>query len=365
MKKIIAKTKDSLVLQEYAQLLEHIKTDILQTQLKAASSVTTELTMLYWRIGKHLFEETQKSSKGANVVDKLAQDLKSSFPGIAGFSPRNLIYMRMFAQAYQDLVYATAVAQIPWGHNIALLERISDDNQRLWYAQQTIENGWSRSMLCLSIKSDLYNRQGKAITNFKAVLPELDSDLAQQTLKDPYNFDFLMIGKKAKELEIEKGLVNHIQKFLVELGKGFSFAGRQYPITIGSKDFFIDMLFYNFELSCFFVIELKATEFDAQNVGQISMYLSAIDKLLKKSHDNPTIGLILCTEKDNFIAEYALQNFNRPIGVSCYTTQIVESLPKEFEGKLPSIEEIQAEFMTPEPKSKKVKITKMKTVSKK
>lgn len=300
--------------------------------------------MLYWRIGKHLTHKINIEGWGTKVVDKLAQDLKKSFPSMTGLSLRNLRYMKTLAENYVDINFATAVAKLPWGHNIALLERLSHNDERLWYAEQTIENVWSRSMLCLSIQSNLYHIQGKAITNFKAVLPAIDSDLAQQTLKDPYNFNFLMIDGKAKELEIEQGLIHHIQKFLVELGKGFSFAGRQYPITIGENDFFIDMLFYNFELSCFFVIELKTTKFDAQNVGQMSMYLSAVDKLLKKPHDKPTIGLILCTEKDNFMAEYAIQNFNRPIGISCYTTQIMESLPKEFASKLPTIEEIEAEF---------------------
>ncbi len=348
MRKIVPKKNDSLISPEYVQFLERIKTDILQTQLKAAMSVTVELTMLYWRIGKHLAEKINVEGWGTKIEQRLAQDLSSLFPGLAGFSSRNVRYMKMFAQTYVEINLATAVAKLPWGHNIALLERLSDDKQRLWYAQKTIENGWSRSMLCMSIKSDLYNRQGKAITNFQAVLPELSSDLAQQTLKDPYNFDFLMIHGKAKEQEIEQGLVHHIQKFLVELGQGFAFAGRQYPITIGNSDFFIDMLFYNFQLNCFFVIELKATEFEADNVGQINMYLTAVDRLIKRPTDNPTIGLILCTEKDNIKAEYALQDVNKPIGVSCYTTQIVESLPKEFEGKLPSIQEIEAEFSAPE-----------------
>ena len=282
---------------------------------------------------------------------------------MAGFSLRNLHYMRRLAETYTHLNCATAVAQLPWGHNVTLLERVSDNNQKLWYAQQIIENGWSRSMLCLWIKSDLYSRQGKAITNFKAVLPDLDSDLAQQALKDPYVFDFLTMNGKAKEQEIELGLMNHIQKFLVELGQGFAFAGRQYPITIGNEDCFIDMLFYNFQLNCFFVIELKATKFEAQNVGQINMYLTAVDRLIKRSTDNPTIGLILCAEKDNVKAEYALQDVNKPIGISCYTTQIMESLPKEFKGKLPTIEEIEAEFAKQETKDGKVKTIKIKTNS--
>ena len=365
MKKVIIKNNDSLVTPEYAQILEHIKTDILQTQLKTAMSVSTELTMLYWRIGKHLSEKIKSEAWGSQVEKKLTQDLTSCFPGITGFSLRNVRYMKMFAQTYTDLNCATAVAKLPWGHNIALLERVSDNNQRLWYAQKTIENGWSRSVLCLWIKSDLYSRQGKAITNFKAVLPDLDSDLAQQTLKDPYVFDFLIMNGKAKEQEIELGLINHIQKFLVELGQGFAFAGRQYPITIGDEECFIDMLFYNFQLNCFFVIELKTTEFEAKNVGQINMYLTAVDKLIKRPTDNPTIGLILCAEKNNVKAEYALQDVNKPIGISCYTTQIIESLPKEFKGKLPTIEEIEAEFAKPESQEINVKTTKIKTTASK
>jgi len=201
---------------EYAKLLENIKSDILQTQLKAALSVTKELTLLYWRIGKIISEKMGVEGWGTKVVERLAQDLRKSFPGIAGFSIRNLKYMRKFADCYKEVNCATAVAQIPWGHNIAILEKLQSNAQRLWYIQQTIENGWSRASLVMWIESDLYSRQGKAVTNFKATLPEPYSDLAEQTLKDPYNFDFLTIDKKAREREIELGLMSHIQKFLIE-----------------------------------------------------------------------------------------------------------------------------------------------------
>ncbi len=273
MKKIIAKSNDSLVSQEYVQLLEHIKTDILQTQLKAAVSVTAELTMLYWRIGKHLSEKIAVEGWGSKVIDNIAKDLKDSFPELAGFSLRNLRYMRKFAETYAEVNFAMAIAKLPWGHNATLLDSVGNNDQRLWYAQQAIENGWSRTVLEMWIESNLYNRRGKAINNFKAVLPEVDSDLAEQTLKDPYNFNFLMIDKKAREQEIEHGLMAHMQKFLVELGAGFAFAGRQYKIQIGEDDCFIDMLFYNFQLHCFFVIELKAKKFDPRDVGQLNMYL--------------------------------------------------------------------------------------------
>lgn len=364
MKKNIVKKSDNLISKEYAKLLEHIKIDILQTQLKAALSVTKELTLLYWRIGKTLSEKMNEEGWGAKVVETLAQDLGKAFPGIAGFSLRNLRYMRKFAETYSDKNVATAVAKIPWGHNIVILEKLQSNYQRLWYAKKTIENNWSRASLVMWIESDLYSRQGKAVTNFKATLPEPNSDLAEQTLKDPYNFDFLTIDEKAREREIEQGLMAHIQKFLLELGQGFAFIGRQYPITVGSKDYFIDMLFYHIALRCFIVIELKAEEFDARNVGQINLYLSAVDSTLRHSGDQPTIGLLLCKAKDNYVAEYALRDINKPIGISSYTTKILESLPKELKGKLPSIKEIEAE-MEKHGITKTEEVKKLKRVSKK
>jgi len=329
---------------EYANLLERIKTDILQTQLKAAQSVTKELTLLYWRIGKNISEKIGAEVRGAKVVEKLANDLRKSFPGMAGFSLRSLRYMRTFAETYNNELVATAVATLPWGHNIVLLEKLQCNDQRIWYMQQALENGWSRASLGMWIESDLYSRQGKAITNFKHTLPEPYSDLAEQTLKDPYNFDFLTIDKKAKEREIELGLMAHIQNFLLELGQGFAFLGRQYPITVGSKDFFIDMLFYHITLNCFIVVELKAEEFDARNLGQINLYLSAVDSSLKRPGDQPTIGLLLCKTKDNFVAEYALRDIKKPIGVASYKTKLVELLPKNLKGSLPTIAEIEAEL---------------------
>jgi predicted nuclease of restriction endonuclease-like (RecB) superfamily len=259
-------------------------------------------------------------------------------------------------ECQSDEISATAVALIPWGHNIILLEKLRDNKQRLWYAGKAVENGWSRASLVMWIESDLFRRQGKAITNFKAILPEPDSDLAEQTLKDPYNFDFLTIHNKAREKEIEDALMSHMQKFLIELGQGFSFVGRQYHLEIGSKDLYIDMLFYHLNLRCFIVVELKAEEFDARDLGQINLYLSAVDSTLRHHEDRPTIGLLLCKSKDNYIAEYALRDINKPIGVSSYTMKLVESLPKEFKGKLPSIKEIENELeKTAVVKTKKIK----------
>lgn len=344
MKKNVVSPVDSVSTKKYAQLLEKLKNDIQQAQLRAALSVTKELTMLYWRIGKALSQKIGAEEWGSKTIERLAFDLRLSFPNVAGFSVRNLKYMRKFADSYQGLNCATAVAQIPWGHNIVLMEKLADSDQRLWYAQQTLENNWSRASLTLWIESDLYSRQGKSINNFKVTLPEYDSDLAEQTLKDPYNFDFLTLNTKAREREIELGLMAHIQKFLLELGQGFAFIGRQYPISVGKKDFLIDMLFYHIKLRCFIVVELKAEEFDAQNIGQINLYLSAVDSLLRHPGDQPTIGLLLCRSKDNIVAEYALRDIKKPIGISSYTTKLVESLPKSFKGSLPTIEEIEAEL---------------------
>lgn len=343
-KKNNIKKSDNLVQKSYGQFLEHVKKDILQTQLRAALSVSTELTLLYWRIGTSISEKINTENWGAKVVERLAHDLENEFPGMAGFSLRNLRYMRKFAEAYPDLNFAAAAAKLPWGHNMVLLDAIQSNDQRLWYAKKTMENGWSRSVLSMWIESDLYKRQGKAITNFKATLPMPNSDLAEQTLKDPYNFDFLTIDERAREREIELGLMAHIQRFLLELGQGFSFIGRQYHLVVGNKDLYIDMLFYHIQLRCFIVVELKAKEFDAQDLGQTNLYLAAVDKQLRHPGDAPTIGLLLCKSKNDIVAEYALSTSNRPIGISNYTTKLVESLPKKFKGKLPTIEEIEDEL---------------------
>lgn len=252
--------------------------------------------------------------------------------------------MRQFAEAYSIDNWATAVAQIPWGHNIALLEKLNSLQERLWYATQTLENGWSRSTLLSYIESNLYNRQGKALNNFKKTLPETQSDLAQQILKDPYNFSFLTLDRKYKEQELEQGLTDHIQKFLIELGNGFAFVGRQYRLEVSKRDYLIDLLFFHLKLRCYVVVELKATEFDPRDAGQMSFYLSAVDDLLRHPEDRPTIGMILCKTKDKIVVEYAIRDNCKPIGVASYETQILESLPDSLKGSLPTVEEIEAEF---------------------
>lgn len=236
------------------------------------------------------------------------------------------------------------IFNIPWGHNVMLINKIDNNEQRLWYAQKTIDHGWSRTMLESWIKSDLYHREGKAISNFQKTLPTPQSDLAHQSLKDPYLFDFLTLHREHLEKELEHGLIDHIQSFLIQLGQGFAFAGRQYHLVVDEKDYYIDLLFYNYKLRCFVVVELKAREFDPRDTGQISFYLAAIDDTLKHPDDNPTIGLLLCKSKKNLTVEYALRSNSSPIGVASYETQIFEHLPKEFKGSLPTVEEIEAEL---------------------
>ncbi|KKP28850.1 MAG: hypothetical protein UR12_C0016G0007 [candidate division TM6 bacterium GW2011_GWF2_30_66] len=339
-KKIIKKSYNISTI-EYVNFLEKLKKDIMQAQLKAALSITKELTMLYWKIGMAVSEKISQEHWGAKAIERLSKDLQSSFPDVAGFSVRNLVYMRKFADCYQELSQVEAAAQIPWGHNMVILDKIAEPVQRLWYIQQIIENGWSRSMLGHWIESNLYKRQGRAVTNFKKTLMPLQSDLAEQVLKDPYNFSFVALDKKYRERELEQGLIDHIQKFLLELGEGFAFIGRQYRLEVGGEDNFIDLLFYHLKLRCYIVVELKATDFDPRDAGQINFYLSAVDSLVKHPTDNPSIGILLCKTKSKIKVEYALRDINKPIGVASYETMLVDSLPKNLKGSLPTIEEIE------------------------
>jgi len=328
----------------YPNFLKDLKLRIQSAQLKAAASVNRELTSLYWDIGQQLSKKTTRGGWGSKIVEHLSRDLAEAFPGVAGFSKRNLELMRQFAQCYPKDIYETAVSQIPWGHNIVLMQRLDSYEERLWYAQQTITSGWSRNVLVMWIESGLHKRKGKAVNNFALTLPESQSDLAVESLKDPYCLDFLTLTDKTQEKEIEQGLINHLQKFLLELGQGFAFISRQYHLEIGGEDSYIDLLFYHYKLKCFVVIELKAGPFKPTDAGQVNFYLAAVDKLLKQPGDNPTIGMILCKERNKITAEYALSNLKSPIGVSSYTANLVEKLPKELKGKLPSIEEIEAEL---------------------
>ncbi|HLJ31406.1 MAG TPA: PDDEXK nuclease domain-containing protein [Candidatus Babeliales bacterium] len=340
----------SVPTQEYIQTLVDLKQYVQEAQIKATFSANKELMCLYWSIGKIINEKQTLSGWGTKLIEQLAEDLQNTFPGIGGFSRANIFRIKAFFASYEIVAQAVRqfeslpIAMIPWGHNVVLIQKLKDIKQRLWYAQKAIEYGWSRSMLETWIKSDLYNREGKAITNFKHTLPQPESDMAHYSLKDPYIFDFLTLHEQHLEKDVEQGLIDHIQKFLLELGEGFSFYGRQYHLEIGDKDYYIDLLFYHVKLRCFIVIELKAREFEPKDAGQINFYLSAIDDLLRNPGDNPTIGLILCKSKNNFTAEYALRDIKKPIGVAGYETILVESLPKNLKGSLPTIKEIEAEL---------------------
>ncbi len=350
MKKIIKKIDTSSEVTQYAETLISIKQRIQESQIKAISAVNTELLKLYWYIGQIISERQKINSWGSSVVEQLSQDIQKSFPGLAGFSRRNLFRMQAFFLAYELVPQAVALIQdlpifmIPWGHNAVLLEKIKTNEERLWYAQKTIENSWSRTILEMQIESDLYNRQGKAINNFKKQLPAINSDLAQQSFKDPYIWDFLTLHEQYVERDLEQGLINNVQKLLLEMGKGFALVGRQYHLVVGPKDYYIDLLFYHIELKCYVVVELKAREFAHTDAGQISFYLAAIDNTLKNKSDNPTIGLILCKHKDHYTAEYALQYINAPVGIASYQTEIMNKLPKEWKSKLPTITEIETEL---------------------
>jgi len=277
----------------------------------------------------------------------LGRDLKRSFPEMRGLSQRNLKYMKALADAWPDeAIVQQLVAQLPWGHNVRLLDKASSAEERLWYVRGAIEHGWSRNILVLHIEARLFHRQGKALNNFQRTLPAPQSDLARQLLKDPYNFDFLTLAEDAHEKEVETGLIEHIQKFLVELGIGFVFAGRQYPLDVGGKDYRIDLLFYHLKLRCFVVVELKADEFKPEYAGKMNFYLAAVDDTLKHPSDQPSIGLILCKTKTEVVVEYALRGTTTPMGIAQFTH--LAKLPDEFKGILPTIEEIEAELGTDE-----------------
>lgn len=331
--------------QSYAALLKSIKERIQTAQVRAAVAVNQELVLLYWGIGKEILARQQAEGWGAKIIDQLAEDLGRSFPEMKGLSPRNLKYMRALAEAWpEDEFVQQPVAQLPWGHNVRLLDLVKDREQRLWYARAAIEHGWSRNVLVIQIEAGLYGRQGKATTNFTKALPSPQSDLAQQLLKDPYNFDFLTLSKDADERDVESGLVAHIQKFLLELGTGFAFVGRQYLLEIAGDDYRLDLLFYHLKLRCFVVIDIKMGQFKPEYAGKMNFYLAAVDDMLKHPSDNPTIGLILCKGKKELVVEYALRNTATPMGIAEF--KHLEKLPAELKGSLPSIEEIEAELRT-------------------
>lgn len=323
----------------YKEIFDNIKLEILKSQYNAMQLVNRELIFMYWHIGKIILENSEWGNK---FIDNLSIDLKLEFPEIKGFSIRNLKNMKKFAEEYSDFEFVQSVtAQITWTHNVLLLDKIKDIEIRKWYINETVKNGWSVNILEMQIDSKLYERQAisEKVSNFPNTLPNVQSDLALQTMKDPYIFDFISLKGKVKELEIENAMINKIKDVLIELGNGFAFVGNQYKLTVSNKDYFIDLLFYHLKLKCYIVVELKAREFEPTDAGQLNFYLSAIDDLVKDENDNPSIGLLLCKTKDKFTAEYALKDINKPIGVSEY--KLLEDIPDYLQSQLPKAEDIE------------------------
>ncbi|MBF6591228.1 MAG: DUF1016 family protein [Ktedonobacterales bacterium] len=325
----------------YDESLRDVKARIQQAQMRAALSVNRELVLLYWRIGREILRRQREQGWGAKVIDRLARDLRAAFPEMKGFSPRNLKYMRAFAEAYPDEQFVQQVAaQLPWFHLCVLLDKLKAPDQRLWYAHEAIQHGWSRNVLAHHIDTHLYARQGQAVTNFTDAMPTPQSDLAQQTLKDPYIFDFLSLGTEAHERDLERALLAHVRGFLLEMGTGFAFVGSQYHLEIDGHDFYLDLLFYHLRLRCFVVVDLKIGDFAPEHAGKMNFYLAAVNDLLRHPEDQPSIGIILCRTKSRLIAEYALKGIHTPMGISSY--QLTASLPEALQSALPGIEALEA-----------------------
>ncbi len=346
---------------DFPVLLKEIKARIQQAQTRAILAVSAELVHLYWDIGRLIDARQQHEGWGAGVIPRLARELRNELPEEKGYSERNIKLMVQFAHEYSDAFAPLIpigqppvaqlpaipegqqlVAQIPWAHNVLLMQRVKNKNDRLWYMQQTLTNGWSRNVLLLMIQSEAHARQGQAITNFERLLPPPQSDLVQQTLKDPYIFDFLTLQEPFHERELETNLLHQLERFLLELGQGFAFVGRQYCLKVGDREFYIDLLFYHLKLRCFVVIDLKKGEFKPEYAGKMNFYLSVVDDQLQHVADNPSIGLILCQDRNHFVAEYSLRGVDKPIGISEY--ELTRVLPPNLKSALPTVEEIEAEL---------------------
>lgn len=334
----------------YGETLRELKSRIQQTRLRTVLAANAALIQLYWDLGRTILDRQAREGWGAKVVDRLSADLREAFPDMSGLSSRNLLFMRGFAEAYPEAkIVKQLVSQLPWGHIVKLLQRVKSEEERHWYMRKAVEDGWSRAILDLQIDRRLFERQGKAVNNFALTLPPVDSDMAAQIFKDPYLFDMIGTAAPRREAEVERALVAHVEKFLLELGAGFAFLGRQVALEVGDTDFKVDLLFYHVRLHAYVVIELKAVPFEPAFVGQLNLYLSAADDLLKQPEDKPTIGLLLCRGKNEVHVEYALRHLNRPVGVADWATRLVDKLPKELEGSLPTIEQLEAELMPPKP----------------
>lgn len=331
--------QDKIELNKYKNIFNNIKQQVIKSQYKAMQKVNEELIYMYWNIGKIISDNIEWGNK---FIDNLSIDLKNEFPNIQGFSVRNLRNMRKFYEEYPGSeILQTLSAKLTWSHNILLINKVKDVKIRKWYMKQTIKNGWSHDVLDDQIRYKLYERQAIAekVTNFENTLPDIQSDLAIQTIKDPYIFDFIALKGQAREKQIEEAMTEKIKNVLIELGNGFSFVGNQYKITISDIDYYIDLLFYHLELRCYIVVELKARKFKPADAGQLNFYLSAIDDMLRKENDNPTIGIVLCKEKDKLTAGYSLKDINKPVGVSEY--KLLEDIPEYLESQLPKVEDIE------------------------
>jgi len=327
----------------YAALLGDLKERIRSARLRAALAVNQELVLLYWSIGRDILARQLDEGWGTRVIDRLSADLRRDFPEMTGLSARNLKYMRAFAEAHPDReIVQQVVARLPWGHNVRLVEAVKDQAERLWYARQAIEHGWSRNVLIHQVESGLFHRQGKAATNFGRTLPSPQSELAQQLIKDPYSFDFLALGPEVSERQLERGLLEHVRALILELGKGFAFVGSQYHLEVAGQDYYLDLLFYHLRLRCFVVIDLKIEEFKPEFAGKMNFYLSAADDLLRHADDAPSIGIILCKGKNAMVVEYALRGAAKPMGVAEY--RLLPALPVQLQADLPTAEEFAREF---------------------
>jgi predicted nuclease of restriction endonuclease-like (RecB) superfamily len=329
---------------DYIQWLDSIKNLIRTAQTQAVLTVNKAMIVHYWDLGKRIAEKQENEGWGNAVVERLSADLRREFPDATGYSRSNLFYMRQFFRFYQDApeFIQQAVGQIPWGHNIQIFNKSGSWEEAYFYLDATVRYNWARSVLTIQMETKLYDRQGKSVTNFAQTLPAIQAELAQQTLKDPYIFGFMTLEKEVHELELERRLTQQITKFLLELGAGFAFLGRQYPFELDDKSYALDLLFYHVRLRCFVVIDLKMEPFKPEHAGKMNFYLSAVDDLMRAPGDQPSIGLILCKSKSRIEAEYALRNINSPIGVSDF--QVTVSLPENLTENLPSVEDIEREL---------------------
>jgi predicted nuclease of restriction endonuclease-like (RecB) superfamily len=327
----------------YKMWIVELKGRIQSAQIKAAVSVNRQLLELYWELGREICEMQKKAKWGDGLIEQLAKDLTGAFPGMKGFSRRNLLYIKKWYTFYQGSEFVQQIAaQIPWWHNVVIITQCLNLEEALFYVNKTIENNWSRAILTAQIETKLFERSGKVISNFDKTLPLPQADLARETLKNPYNFDFLTLGKEAGERDLEQALAGHIQQFLLELGQGFAYMGRQFPLEVGGEQFYLDLLFYHTRLRCYVIVELKTTKFSPEYVGKLNFYLNVLNDKMKHEQDQPSVGILLCRTPDKLIVEYALKSVLNPLGVAEY--RITNAIPEDLKGSLPSIEELEQEL---------------------